>query len=67
MFFIGFNDFWERMLFPLLLMYVNLTTNLPELQRRFLEDFGGGPCKGLIIEGEGHEFVATFGVNNRPI
>ena len=48
-------------------MYVNLTTNLPELQRRFLEDFGGGPCKGLIIEGEGHEFVATFGVNNRPI
>ena len=32
----------------------------PELQRRFFEDFGGGP---FWI----HDFVATFGVNGRPI
>ena len=32
-----------------------------ELQRRFFKDFGGGPL--ILI----HDFVATFGVNNRPI
>ena len=35
------------------------SSQVAELQRRFFEDFGGGP---LI-----YDFVATFGVNDRPI
>ena len=36
-----------------------------ELQRRFFEDFGGGLCKGSIIEREGckyrnHDFCSYF-------
>ena len=37
------------------------TLYIAELQRRFFEDFVGGPL--ILI----HDFVATFGVNDRPI